>query len=98
MPIYSGNKIEATKNCIAPATGLDLKNSKEAVEKLAVELEARNPAMFAKQRRQGGAFGTERWASGACLLRLVALFCAGVALIKTAMPCRQAGCNRFQRS
>ena len=51
--IYSGNKIEAIK-LYRTATGKDLKDSKDAVEKLAAELEASNPAMFARQRRQSG--------------------------------------------
>ncbi|MDO8597022.1 MAG: hypothetical protein Q7R45_10405 [Sulfuricaulis sp.] len=55
--IYSGNKIEAIK-LYRTATGKDLKDSKDAVEKLAGELEARNPAMFARQRRQSGSLAT----------------------------------------
>jgi len=55
--LYADNKIEAIK-LYRTATGKDLKDSKEAVEKLAMELEARNPAMFAKQRRQGGSLAT----------------------------------------
>ena len=55
--IYSGNKIEAIK-LYRIATGRDLKDSKDSVEKLAAELEARNPAMFARQRRQGGFLAT----------------------------------------
>jgi ribosomal protein L7/L12 len=55
--IYAGNKIEAIK-LYRTATGNDLKDSKEAVEKLAMELEAKNPAMFAKQRSQGGSLAT----------------------------------------
>lgn len=51
--LYAGNKIEAIK-FYRTATGRDLKDSKDAVEKLAAELEAKNPAMFAKQRRQRG--------------------------------------------
>jgi ribosomal protein L7/L12 len=51
--LYAGNKIEAIK-LYRTATGKDLKDSKDAVEKLVVELEAQNPAMFAKQRRQSG--------------------------------------------
>jgi ribosomal protein L7/L12 len=55
--LYAGNKIEAIK-LFRTATGKDLKDSKDAVEKLAVELEAQNPAMFAKQRRQSGSMAT----------------------------------------
>jgi hypothetical protein len=55
--VYAGNKIEAIK-LYRTATGKDLRDSKEAVEKLAMELEARNPAMFAKQRRQRGSLAT----------------------------------------
>jgi len=55
--IYSGNKIEAIK-LYRTATGKDLKDSKDAVEKLAVELEARNPAMFARRRSQSGSLAT----------------------------------------
>ncbi len=55
--IYSSNKIEAIKLYRA-ATGKDLKDSKDAVEKLAAELEAGNPAMFARRRRQGGSWAT----------------------------------------
>lgn len=51
--IYSGNKIEAIK-LYRTAAGKDLKDSKDAVEKLAAELETRNPAMFARQRNQSG--------------------------------------------
>lgn len=51
--VFAGNKIEAIK-LYRTATGNDLKDSKDAVEKLAMELEAKNPAMFAKRRRQGG--------------------------------------------
>jgi hypothetical protein len=55
--VYSGNKIEAIK-LYRTATGKDLKDSKDAVEKLAGELEARNPAMFARRRRQSGSWAT----------------------------------------
>jgi hypothetical protein len=55
--LYAGNKIEAIK-LYRTATGKDLKDSKDAVEKLAMELEAKNPAMFAKRRRQGGSLAT----------------------------------------
>ena len=55
--IYSGNKIEAIKLC-RTASGKDLKDSKDAVEKLAAELEAGNPAMFARQRSQSGSLAT----------------------------------------
>ena len=55
--IYAGNKIEAIK-LYRTATGKDLKDSKDAVEKLAVELEARNPAMFARRRSQSGSLET----------------------------------------
>lgn len=55
--IYADNKIEAIK-LYRTATGKDLKDSKNAVEKLAMELEAKNPAMFAKRRRQGGSLAT----------------------------------------
>ena len=55
--IYAGNKIEAIK-FYRTASGKDLKDSKDAVEKLTAELEARNPAMFARQRRQGGSLAT----------------------------------------
>jgi hypothetical protein len=55
--LYSGNKIEAIK-LYRTATGKDLKDSKDAVEKLAVELEARNPAMFARRRSQSGSLAT----------------------------------------
>lgn len=55
--LYAGNKIEAIK-LYRTATGKDLKDSKDAVEKLALELEALNPAMFAKQRRQSGSMAT----------------------------------------
>ena len=55
--IYAGNKIEAIK-LYRTATGKDIKDSKDAVEKLAVELEAKNPAVFAKQRRQGSSLAT----------------------------------------
>jgi hypothetical protein len=55
--IYSGNKIEAIK-LYRTATGKDLKDSKDAVDKLAAELKARNPAMFARQRSQSGSLAT----------------------------------------
>ncbi len=55
--VYAGNKIEAIK-LYRTATGKDLKDSKDAVEKLAAELEAGNPAMFAKRRRQSGSMAT----------------------------------------
>ena len=55
--IYSGNKVEAIK-LYRTTTGKDLKDSKDAVEKLAAELEAGNPAMFARQRSQGGSLAT----------------------------------------
>lgn len=55
--LYADNKIGAIK-LYRTATGKDLKDSKEAVEKLAMELEAKNPAMFAKQRRQGSSLAT----------------------------------------
>ena len=55
--IYSGNKVEAIK-LYRTATGKDLKDSKDAVEKLAAELKARNPAMFARRRSQGGSLTT----------------------------------------
>jgi hypothetical protein len=55
--IYAGNKIEAIK-LYRTAAGKDLKDSKDAVEKLAAELEAGNPAMFARQRSQSGSLAT----------------------------------------
>lgn len=55
--LYAGNKIEAIK-LYRGATAKDLKDSKDAVEKLAVELERKNPAMFMKQRKQGGSWAT----------------------------------------
>jgi hypothetical protein len=55
--IYAGNKIEAIK-IYRTATGNDLKDSKDAVENLAAELEAGNPAMFARQRCQSGSLAT----------------------------------------
>ena len=55
--IYAGHKIEAIK-FYRTATGKDLKDSKDAVEKLAMELEAKNPAMFVKQRSQSGSLAT----------------------------------------
>ncbi len=55
--VYSGNKIEAIK-LYRTATGGDLKDSKDAVEKLAVDLHAKNPAMFAKKRSQSGSLAT----------------------------------------
>lgn len=55
--LCAGNKIEAIKLC-RTVTGKDLKDSKDAVEKLAAELEAKNPAMFAKRRGQGGSLAT----------------------------------------
>ena len=55
--IYAGNKIEAIK-LYRTATGHDLKDSKDAVEKLAAELEAGNPAMFARQQSQSGSLAT----------------------------------------
>jgi len=55
--IYLGNKIEAIK-LYRTATGKDLKDSKDAVEKLAADLEARNPAMFARRRSQSGSLAT----------------------------------------
>jgi hypothetical protein len=55
--IYSGNKVEAIK-LYRSVTGKDLKDSKDAVEKLAAELEARNPAMFARRRSRGGSLAT----------------------------------------
>ncbi len=55
--IYLGNKIEAIK-LYRTATGKDLKDSKDAVEKLAADLEARNPAMFVRRRSQSGSLAT----------------------------------------
>jgi len=55
--IYSGNKIEAIK-LYRTATGKDIKDSKDAAGKLAAELEAGNPAMFARQRSQSGSLAT----------------------------------------
>lgn len=55
--LYAGNKIEAIK-LYRTATGKDLKDSKEAVEKLAMALEAKNRAMFAKRRRQRSSMTT----------------------------------------
>ncbi|MBI5752045.1 MAG: ribosomal protein L7/L12 [Hydrogenophilales bacterium] len=55
--IYAGNKIEAIK-LYRTVTGKDLKDSKDAVDKLAAELEAGNPAMFAKRLRQSGSLAT----------------------------------------
>lgn len=49
--IYSGNKVEAIK-LYRVASGKDLKDSKDAVEKLAAELEAKDPARFMRQRKQ----------------------------------------------
>ena len=55
--VYSGNKIEAIKLYRA-ATGKDLKDSKDAVEKLAADLKARNPAMFTRRRSLNGSLAT----------------------------------------
>jgi hypothetical protein len=55
--IYAGNKVEAIK-LYRTATGKDLKDSKDAVEKLAADLEARNPAMFVRRRSQSGSLAT----------------------------------------
>ena len=55
--VYSGNKVKAIK-LYRSATGKDLKDSKDAVEKLATELKARNPAMFARRRSQNGSLAT----------------------------------------
>lgn len=49
--VYADNKIEAIK-LYRSATGKDLKDSKDAVEKLAAELEAKDPARFMRQRKQ----------------------------------------------
>lgn len=49
--IYTGDKIEAIKH-YRIATGMDLKDSKEAVEKLTEKLKEQNPARFARPRRQ----------------------------------------------
>jgi hypothetical protein len=71
--IYAGNKIEAIK-FYRTATGKDLKDSKDAVEKLAVELEAKNPAMFARQRRQGRSLATlVFWGAIAAVIAYVAI-------------------------
>lgn len=55
--IYSGNKVEAIK-LYRSATGKDLKDSKESVEKLTAGLKIQNPARFARQRRQSGSLAT----------------------------------------
>jgi hypothetical protein len=55
--IYAGNKIEAIK-FYRTASGKDLKDSKDAVEKLAAELKGRSPAMFARRRSQSGSLAT----------------------------------------
>jgi hypothetical protein len=60
--VYSGNKIEAIK-FYRTATGKDLKDSKDAVEKLAAELEARNPPC--SQDSEGRVVRGRRWCSGA---------------------------------
>lgn len=72
---------------------MDLKDSKEAVEKLTEKLEAQEPAMFARQRRQGGSRATlVFWGA---LAALAVYICAGMGIIKNGAPCRQAGCHRF---
>jgi hypothetical protein len=55
--IFAGNKIVAIKLSRA-ATGMDLKDSKKAIEKLTEKLEEQDPAMFARQRRQSGSLAT----------------------------------------
>lgn len=71
--LHAGNKIEAIK-LYRNATGKDLKDSKDAVEKLAMELEAKDPAMFAKRRRQGGSLATPVfWGAIAALIAYAVL-------------------------
>lgn len=71
--VYAGNKIEAIK-LYRTATGNDLKDSKDAVEKLALKLETKNPAMFVKQRRQVGSLTTPVfWGAIAALIGYLAL-------------------------
>jgi hypothetical protein len=71
--IYSGHKIEAIK-IYRTATGKDLKDSKDAVEKLAAELKARNPAMFARRRSQNGSLATLAfWGAIAALIIYVVI-------------------------
>ncbi len=66
--IYSGNKVEAIK-LYRVASGKDLKDSKDAVEKLAAELQAKNPAMFMRQRKQVGSLaGLMLWAAIALMI------------------------------
>ncbi|MBI3546151.1 MAG: ribosomal protein L7/L12 [Gammaproteobacteria bacterium] len=66
--IYADNKIEAIK-IYRSATGKDLKDSKDAVEKLAAELKAQNPAMFMRQRKQVSSLaGLMLWAAIALII------------------------------
>mgnify|MGYP001602022755 CR=1 FL=1 len=69
--LYAGNKIEAIK-LYRTVTGKDLKDSKDAVEKLAAELEAKNPAMFARRRSHGGSLAT--WVFWATIAAVVVYF------------------------
>lgn len=66
--IYSGNKVEAIK-IYRSATGKDLKDSKDAVEKLAAELAAQDPARFRHQRQQTRSLaGLMLWAAIALII------------------------------
>ncbi len=71
--IYAGNKIEAIK-LYRTSTGMDLKDSKEAVEKLTEKLKEQNPAMFARPRRHSASLATLAfWGAVAALVAYAAL-------------------------
>ena len=70
--IYAGNKLAAIK-LYRLATGEDLKESKDAVDKLAEELRALDPARFAKPRELRGTFtAIFFWGAVVCVLIFLA--------------------------
>jgi ribosomal protein L7/L12 len=71
--IYTGNKIEAIKK-YRIATGVDLKDSKTAVEKLSEKLMEQAPERFAKPHRHGDSLATlVFWGGVAALVVYAAL-------------------------
>lgn len=61
--LFGGRKIEAIKQ-VRDITGLDLKDSKELVERLEADLRASQPGRFAAPPKK----------SGGCLLLVILLF------------------------
>lgn len=96
--LYAGNKIEAIK-FYRTATGRDLKDSKDAVEKLAAELEAKKSRHVRETTKTawfvGGGGFLGRNSRSDCLLcgQMNQRVRSRPWLEKSGNPCRETGCR-----